>query len=135
MHERVAYTYVVGDRVKIKRKTLGTIFELCKEMYPNEIGGILLENEDTKIIDDFVIMPGEYANSTIYIRDNERPIYPNAVGTFHSHPSGVARPSRADKNYFTRFGKLHMIIGYPYNEQTVRVYDSFANPSEIDVTE
>ena len=118
---------------KITHGVLEKIFAVCKEMFPSEIAGILLSTNGDETVDDFVFLPGEYTNMAVYIRDYERPIYHNARGTFHSHPTRSATPSSADKNYFSKFGRIHFIIAYPYNEKSIRAYDAFGNVSRFEV--
>src|SRR3989344_545444 len=43
------------------------------------------------------------------------PLSAGVVGTFHSHPNSVARPSAADLRLFARYGRGHLIAsGPPY---------------------
>ena len=83
---------------------------LAREAYPNEVGGILLGK---RIINDFVIVPARFSRDSIHVFLNMIPIYPDFVGTFHSHPSGALFPSRADLEFFSNFGRIHLIVdGY-----------------------
>jgi len=43
------------------------------------------------------------------------------VGTAHSHPSGDLTPSPTDLNRF--LGRVMVIVGFPYREEDVAVYD------------
>jgi proteasome lid subunit RPN8/RPN11 len=44
------------------------------------------------------------------------------IGTVHSHPSGIAKPSLEDLHHF--FGRILMIVSYPYqSEQNIAVYN------------
>jgi proteasome lid subunit RPN8/RPN11 len=44
------------------------------------------------------------------------------IGTVHSHPSGVAKPSMADLHH--SFGRIIMIVAFPYNnEENIAVYN------------
>jgi proteasome lid subunit RPN8/RPN11 len=55
------------------------------------------------------------------------------VGTVHSHPSGNISPSDTDLNYF--FGRILMIVGYPYEGRSCIVaYDSNGNSVPIEIT-
>lgn len=50
------------------------------------------------------------------------PIDFSIMGTAHSHPSGVLKPSRADLNNF--YGKIMVITAYPYrSKKDIAVFD------------
>ncbi|TDA31112.1 MAG: peptidase, partial [Hadesarchaea archaeon] len=49
------------------------------------------------------------------------PLDPSLVGTAHSHPSGDLTPSPTDLNRF--LGRVMVIVGFPYREEDVAVYD------------
>ncbi len=107
--------------MRIKKEVLERILELCRQAYPNEIGGILLGKD---VVRDFILLPGEYYRDSIYMQLHNLPIYPDAVGTFHSHPRGLPVPSQADLGLFAKTGREHLVIGWPYTEENVRAYDS-----------
>ena len=115
--------------VKIKREFLEKIIELSSEAYPREVGGILLGNP----IDDFVIIPGRFNYTSIYMRFDQLPIYVNLAGTFHSHPSPHSVPSQADLNLFRRIGKTHLIIAYPYDFNSFQAYNSMGKKIELEI--
>jgi proteasome lid subunit RPN8/RPN11 len=109
----------------IKKALLKNILALCAEAHPREVGGIMLGKP---VVDDYLIIPGKFNYSSVYIHMDRIPIYPNLMGTFHSHPSPHAVPSGADLDLFRRIGQEHLIIAHPYNEESVRAYDSFGKP-------
>ncbi len=115
--------------MRIKKEVLEKILALCKEAYPNEVAGILL---GTDTVNDFVIMPGEYFEASVYVKTYNIPIYPNAAGTFHSHP-GPPVPSRADLDFFSKTGREHLIIGWPYNLENIRSYDSMGRRAPLQI--
>lgn len=92
---------------------------------PNEVGGILLGSKE--MIYDFIIVPGEFSPKSVNMRFDELPIYVNAVGTFHSHPGGDVRPSAADRQVFSRSGRVHMIL----SGTEFGAYDSSGKKSEM----
>jgi len=50
------------------------------------------------------------------------PIDFSIIGTAHSHPSGVLRPSPADMNRF--YGRIMIIAAYPYrSERDIAVFN------------
>ena len=107
--------------VKVTKEALARILELCKSAYPYEVNGLLLGKA---VVDDFVLMPSEYGHFSVVTRMHDVPIYPSASGTFHSHPSPDNRPSAADRRFFSKAWKNHLIVGYPYTPRTVAAYDS-----------
>ena len=115
--------------MRIKREVLERILELCRQAHPREVAGILLGKEE---VTDFVLMPGEYFESSVYVRTYNIPIYPDALGTFHSHP-GPPVPSQADLRVFSMTGREHLIIGWPYARNTVRAYNPSGNELPVEV--
>ena len=113
--------------MKVKKELIEKILELCKEAYPNEVAGILLNNP----ADDFVLMPGEFSTFHVYVKMNLIPIYPNLLGTFHSHPTSSNQASQADLNFFTKLGREHLIIAYPYVLNSIAAYKSTGEKSEL----
>ncbi len=98
--------------MKIKHELLRRLLILAREAYPNEVGGILLGK---RVINDFVIVPAKFSRNSVHVFWGLIPIYPEFVGTFHSHPSGVLFPSKADLEFFSNFGRVHLIVdGYSF---------------------
>lgn len=57
------------------------------------------------------------------------PVDLGVVGTVHSHPSGALHPSEADLMLFRRWGRRHLILGYPFGAGSWRAYDG--NGAEV----
>ncbi|HEC89206.1 MAG TPA: hypothetical protein ENI44_01330, partial [Thermoplasmatales archaeon] len=55
------------------------------------------------------------------------------VGTIHSHPSTSWFPSRADLQLFRKYGRIHIIVAYPFNENTWGAYDYNGSSVEVKV--
>ena len=119
----------------IKRECLALIFECAKSSFPNEFGGLLrvdAESKDTII--EVVILPGTVSgDSHAIFQMHMRPIDFSIVGTVHSHPSPVARPSDADLHLFSKYGKIHIIAASPFNEESWKAYDYSGNETEAEV--
>jgi len=114
--------------MKINRSVLQNLCALSKEFHPREVGGILLGRN---VINDFVMMPGKFSYGEVLVNMYDVPIYPNMAGTFHSHPTPDARPSRADLSFFSRWGRIHLIIGAPYDLNSVKAYDPQGKPVDV----
>jgi len=110
---------------KITEKCLKLIFECAKDSHPKEFGGLLRVNEkDKNLIDELVIIPGTISgDSHAIFRLHMMPIDYTIVGTVHSHPGPIARPSDADLALFRKHGKIHIISAYPYNLDSWNAYD------------
>ena len=101
----------------ITRKCLRMILEASRDLYPNEFGAFLRVEEG--LIAELVMIPGTVMGRRHAIFQTWL-LPPNmaVVGTVHSHPSGVYRPSEEDRNLFSNFSGIHIITGYPYTEDT-----------------
>ena len=101
----------------IARKTLRMILEASRDMYPREFGAILRAEEG--IITELILVPGTVSGKRHAIFQlHTLPADFSVVGTVHSHPSGIYEPSDEDRALFNKFGGIHLIIGYPYTEDS-----------------
>jgi len=119
---------------KISRKCLEMILESSKSNYPQEFGALLrVDRVHKDTIIEVVLLPGTISgNSHAIFRLHMLPVDFSVVGTVHSHPSSIARPSEADLDLFGHFGRIHLIVGvtqfggtqwkaYDYNGRDVTV--------------
>jgi len=122
--------------VHIPSNILDAIYAGAKELYPRE-SFLLLRGKKSKdiiSITDLVLAPfavhGEgFAHFNPYMFAGDFSL----VGTVHSHPSGNISPSDTDLNYF--FGRILMIVGYPYEGKScIIAYDSNGNSVPIEIT-
>ena len=119
------------DKDSIKKRTvcltyqvLESILVYAEHLHPKE--GILLlrgKTEKDKIIVNEVVIPpqtihgeGFSAFPTFML-----PMDPTIIGSAHSHPSGVLKPSPEDLNNF--YGRIMVIVGYPYNPKNIAVFN------------
>ncbi len=90
-------------------------------------------DRDGTVITDVLIAPGtETSPVSAEFKPTYMPNDLNAVGSVHSHPNGVLRPSDADLATFTR-GKVHIIIGAPYGRHDWQAFDRDGEPIDLDV--
>jgi proteasome lid subunit RPN8/RPN11 len=112
---------------KIKRECLDLILECAKSNYPNEFGGLLRVDTLSKsknIIIEIVVLPGTISGDAHAIfKLHMMPIDFSIVGTVHSHPSSIARPSKADLSFFNMYGKIHIIAASPFTYISWKAYD------------
>ena len=101
----------------IRRKVLRMMREASKDIYPREFGAILRAEDG--VITEILLVPGTVSgNKHAIFQLHMLPADFTIVGTVHSHPSGNFNPSDEDLMLFRKFGGLHIIVGYPYDEET-----------------
>ncbi len=119
---------------KIRRSVLELIMAAARENYPNEWSGQLRAKNG--VIHEITMLPG-----TLSGRDNAlvnlwmMPIDYSVVGSVHSHPSGNIGPSGADREFFRKFGSVHIIAGRPYNLRTWQAYDQDGEPIVLQIVD
>lgn len=125
----------------IARETLEFALEASEDAHPNEYMGMLRGTEadqlgldrDGLVITDVLVIPGTESNSvSATVQTNMIPNDNTSLGSVHSHPNGVLRPSKADLATFTR-GDVHIIIGAPYGRDDWKAFDSDGQPRELTV--
>ena len=125
----------------IARDTLRFALEASEETHPNEYMGFLRAQDSRtlgldrngQVITDVLVIPGTQSNPvSATVQSNLVPNDIKAVGSVHSHPNGVLRPSNADLGTFTK-GNVHIIIGAPYGWGDWKVFDSHGEPRSLDV--
>ena len=125
----------------IARDTMEFALEASEETHPNEYMGFLRAEDARKlglekkgqVITDVLVIPGTVSDPmSATVRSDMVPNDIKAVGSVHSHPNGVLRPSDADLGTFHK-GDVHIIIGAPYEWGDWRVFDSSGDPRSLDV--
>ncbi len=121
--------------------TLAFILESSEATHPHEYMGFLRGTEasrlgldqDGLVITDVLVVPGTESNSvSATVRTSQIPNDVNALGSVHSHPNGVIRPSSADLETFGR-GSVHIIVGAPYDWNDWKAFDSQGQPTTLNV--
>lgn len=130
-----------GEVLGIAAETLEFALEAASETHPNEYMGFLrgtdaaelnLAREGT-VITDVLVIPGTTSSpESATVRENFIPNGSKAVGSIHSHPNGVLRPSNQDLSTF-HAGDVHVIMGAPYDRDCWRAFDSDGDPRELEV--
>ncbi|DAC72227.1 MAG TPA: hypothetical protein DSN98_06320 [Thermoplasmata archaeon] len=111
---------------KITKKCLELIFESSKSNYPQEFGALLrVDRVNKNTIIEVVLLPGTISgDSHAIFHLYMLPVDYSVVGTVHSHPSAIARPSEADLDLFGHFGRIHIIVGVThFGDVSWRTYD------------
>jgi len=111
------------------------ILSYCKMNHPNE-GILILRGKAKKghiSVDGLVIPPFFHTGPTFAgFPHSFLPFDPSYVGTVHSHPSGVAKPSVTDLHNF--FGFVTMIVQSPYEDGDIFAYDRDGNLLELTIS-
>lgn len=108
---------------KIDRKVLKMILECSKKEHPKEFAGFL--KAEKFVINELILIPGTISgNEGALLRLHMLPVDFGVVGTIHSHPTTSFLPSKPDKELFAKFGGVHLIVSYPYNEESWKAYNS-----------
>ena len=116
----------------IKLDLLTLLLELGKGSHPNEFVALLIEKDG--VIEELNMVPGTITgeNSASVFFDM-MPLDTHLVGSAHSHPNGVLRPSGADVQFFPRAWRFHLIIGYPYRAGDWQCFSADGEPRSIEV--
>lgn len=125
--------YILGTdkkrfhEVHIDREVVDEITQIAREAHPNEFVAMLQGKVKNEIlhIDGLIFLPGETSNQGAVMKVFMMPLIDDTVGSVHSHPGYNASPSNADLYFFAKNGLFHLIIGQPYNENSIYAYDSF----------
>jgi proteasome lid subunit RPN8/RPN11 len=122
-------------RVILAKATADGIITYAKSCHPNE--GILIlqgkHKQNTTFINGLVIPPFSthgpfYSGFSGY----ELPFDLSYIGTVHSHPSGSTRPSLEDLHNY--FGLISLIIGFPYEYDTISAFDRNGRKLQLEIT-
>lgn len=120
--------------ITITKETRDGILTYCKMNHPNE-GILILRGKAKKgkiFVDGLVIPPFSHTGPTFAgFPHSFLPFDPSYVGTVHSHPSGVAKPSVTDLHNF--FGFVSVIVQSPYEDNDLFAYDRDGNSLEITI--
>ena len=120
---------------KIKREALELALHASKSTYPDEFIALLRDDDEGVITHVLVLPQSTYGKGFSIIDFNMVPMFSHSCGGFHSHPTPDNRPSRGDRLFFSRFGKIHIIAGYPYEEKDAKAYDRNGKELLLEVIE
>jgi len=125
----------------IAEETLSFVLNASAETHPNEYMGFLRADDaetlgldrSGQVITDVLVVPGTESNPTsATVKTMMEPNHVRTVGSVHSHPNGVLRPSDADLMTFGK-GEVHIIVGAPYGRTDWQAFDNEGQPTELDV--
>jgi len=107
---------------RIDRETLRCILGASRSSHPREFVGVLRAAGD--VIKEVLMLPGTLSSDeSAVLRLHMLPIDPSACGTVHSHTSTNASPSGEDLTLFAKFGYVHIVVAFPYDERSWKAYN------------
>ncbi|MFB6219464.1 MAG: Mov34/MPN/PAD-1 family protein [Halobacteriaceae archaeon] len=127
--------------VGIAADALAFAREAARDSHPDEYMGLLRGepagefglDEDGYLVTDILVIPGtETGPTSASVQDSLIPNDFRSVGSIHSHPNGVLRPSDEDLATFGR-GVVHVILGAPYGPDDWRAFDREGEVRELAV--
>jgi len=130
-----------SELVGIADDALQLALQASEDAHPNEYMGQLRGQDarkvgldrDGTVITDVLLAPGTKTNPTsAEFNPSYMPNDLDSVGSVHSHPNGVLRPSDTDLATFSR-GRIHIIVGAPYRRSDWRAFDREGEPVDLDV--
>lgn len=125
----------------IAEETLEFALDASQDTHPDEYMGLLRGtpageldmDRNGMVITDVLVIPGTESNSvSATVKTSMIPNDMRTVGSVHSHPNGVLRPSDADLATFGN-GDAHIIIGAPYGRRNWRAFDREGKQRKLDV--
>ena len=119
--------------MKISKGLLKTILEAAKNAHPDEFIALLSGEKD--VMDELIFLPFASSSVSAVIHLEMLPIGMKVFGTVHSHPAPSCKPSEEDMALFTRFGKYHIIVCYPYDEKSWKCYNRKGEEVTLEVVE
>ena len=122
--------------VMMSKEVLDAIFEGARRLYPKEPVMLLRgkKKKDAVQITDLLVPPlATYGYGFANLPLHMLPMDFSIMGMVHSHPSGNLTASDVDFNHF--FGRIMMIVGYPYaSQQNVVVYNCQGEKLPFEIT-
>ena len=132
-----------GAVIGIAAETLETVRQAAADAHPNEYMAFfdgerardVGVDRDGTVITGLLVIPGTSSNPySATVKENMVPAGGRAVGSVHSHPNGVLRPSDADLQTFGA-GQVHMIVGHPYGSGDWRAFDREGEQTRLPVVD
>ena len=122
------------QRLLLAKELVTSVIDLAKNNYPNEFVALVHGVIGKDIIADYLLYQtykSSRHSATIH-QSYDFPMLAGSIGSVHSHPGGN-EPSSADLQFFSKSGIVHIIIGMPYNQETIAVYDNLGRRLRFEV--
>lgn len=114
------------NSIIIERSLLEDIASMAQGAHPKEILVFVSATKGVRKgvlrIDEIQLQAYDASVDSAHVWLHNLPPFTNIVGTIHSHPSSSRRPSRADLSFWSKYGVVHAIMGYPYRPTDITFY-------------
>ena len=122
-------------KVAVPGELLDSMLSFARMQHPRE--AILLlrgsVGRDGIALEEHLLPPfASSGRGFAQFRPQMLPIDFSIVGTLHSHPSGSPRASPMDLNHL--YGRIMVIVAYPYTRDRVAVYDKRGERVLLEIT-
>ena len=118
---------------KIKSTLVESICLAAKNIYPQEFLALIGGDPDNNVIEELVVVQAIYGEKFSSLRRDLIPFDSRIIGTVHSHPSYHLRAYRCDLVSFPKLGKVHLIIGLPFELSSLKLFDNKGQVLEYEV--
>ncbi len=119
--------------LKIEKELIEFLCNTAKNTHPDEFASFLKEKNG--VISEVILSPISFFGRTGSIIDrNSLPLDRDIRGTVHTHPAPNTKPSESDLVFFSKYGRYHGILAYPYTEETLVFYSHSGEILEYEVT-
>ncbi|MFB6138555.1 MAG: Mov34/MPN/PAD-1 family protein [Halobacteriaceae archaeon] len=126
---------IAGDALAFAR-------EASEDSHPDEYMGVLrgtpvstldVDADSGYVVTDVLVIPATKSSPTqATLQSNLVPNDSRTLGSVHSHPNGVLRPSDQDVASFGN-GVVHVIVGAPYGPEDWAAFDRDGEPRDLPV--
>ena len=124
-------------KIQIKKSLMESLLAYSKDQYPKEMLVLLRakKRKDVLMLHQVVFAPFMDSGSNVAtFNPYQVPIDSSIIGTAHSHPSGVGKPSLQDLLHM--YGSLMVIVSYPFNgTRDVSVFNQKGDLQEWELVE
>jgi proteasome lid subunit RPN8/RPN11 len=118
----------------VDRSLLKMINQAARDSLPNEFMAMLRAEEG--VVQELLLVPGTMqGRDSALVMLHMLPIDYTVVGTVHSHPGYSNHPSPQDLEFFRRYGYVHIITCFPFDEGSWRAYDHQGRRIELPVVD
>ncbi|MBS3782600.1 MAG: Mov34/MPN/PAD-1 family protein [Candidatus Thermoplasmatota archaeon] len=116
----------------ITERVLKMVSESAKDAHPNEFAAGLREIDG--VISELILVPGTVSGPvSAILKLTNLPVDYSIVGVVHTHPGRNPSPSKKDFNMFGRYGRIHIIMAYPYDLDSWQAYDSTGKEIDLEI--
>ena len=122
-------------KVSIPGELLDSILSFARMQHPREALLLLRGSvgRDGITLEEHLLPPfASSGRNFAQFSPHMLPIDFSIMGTLHSHPSGSPRLSPIDVNHF--YGRIMMIVAYPYTRDRVAVYNKKGEPVPLETS-